>query len=68
MTDDSKNTLNASREIAASSFNGYLMLFIMLAIFLIPMLYVQIEKLATWRARTRAAAMAPAPAPGSSAS
>jgi regulator of protease activity HflC (stomatin/prohibitin superfamily) len=31
MTDDSKNTLNASREIAASSFNGYLMLFIMLA-------------------------------------
>ncbi len=31
MTDESKNTLNASREIAATSFNGYLMLFIMLA-------------------------------------
>ncbi len=31
MTDESSNTLNASREIAATSFNGYLMLFIMLA-------------------------------------
>lgn len=31
MTDESNNTLNASREIAATSFNGYLMLFIMLA-------------------------------------
>ena len=31
MTDESNNTLNASREIAAASFNGYLMLFIMLA-------------------------------------
>ena len=31
MTDESNNTLTASREIAASSFNGYLMLFIMLA-------------------------------------
>ena len=31
MTDESKNTLNASRETAASSFNGYLMLFVMLA-------------------------------------
>ncbi len=40
----------------------------LLAIFLIPMLYVQVEKLATWRARTRAGAMAPEPAPGSGAS
>lgn len=31
MTDESHNTLTASREAAASSFNGYLMLFIMLA-------------------------------------
>ena len=31
MTDDSNNALNASREISARSFNGYLMLFIMLA-------------------------------------
>ncbi len=31
MMDESKNTLNASREIAATSFNGYLMLFIMMA-------------------------------------
>jgi len=31
MTDESNKTLNASREIPARSFNGYLMLFVMLA-------------------------------------
>jgi len=30
MTDDSANNLNASREVAARSFNGYVMLFVLL--------------------------------------
>jgi HAE1 family hydrophobic/amphiphilic exporter-1 len=38
----------------------------LLAIFLIPMLYVQIDKIATWRSRSRAAAMTPAPKPSAS--
>ena len=33
----------------------------LLAIFLIPMLFVEVEKLATWRSRSRKAAMTPAP-------
>ena len=33
MTDESKNALNASREIAASSFNGYIVLAVLVVIF-----------------------------------
>jgi hypothetical protein len=33
----------------------------LLAIFLIPMLFVEVEKLATWRSRSRKASMTPAP-------
>jgi len=56
----------ASRRILGTVVISGMLTATLLAIFLIPMLYVQIEKLATWRSRSRAAAMAPAPGPSAS--
>jgi HAE1 family hydrophobic/amphiphilic exporter-1 len=58
----------ASRRILGTVVISGMLAATLLAIFLIPMLYVQIEKLATWRSRSRAGAMTPEPEPGPSAS
>ncbi|MEO7271852.1 MAG: efflux RND transporter permease subunit, partial [Vicinamibacterales bacterium] len=56
----------ASRRILGTVVISGMLTATLLAIFLIPMLYVQIEKLATWRSRSRAAAMTPEPGPSAS--
>src|SRR4051794_11482583 len=56
----------ASRRILGTVVISGMLAATLLAIFLIPMLYVQIEKLATWRSRSRAGAMAPEPGPSAS--
>jgi hypothetical protein len=38
----------------------------LLAIFIIPMLYVQIDRLASWRSKPREAALTPEPKPSQS--
>src|SRR5262249_49960006 len=53
----------ASRRILGTVVISGMLAATMLAIFLIPMLYVEVEKLATWRSRSRRAAMTPAPKP-----
>ena len=56
----------ASRRILGTVVISGMLAATLLAIFLIPMLYVQIEKLATWRSRSRAGAMTPEPGPSAS--
>jgi HAE1 family hydrophobic/amphiphilic exporter-1 len=56
----------ASRRILGTVVISGMLTATLLAIFLIPMLYVQVEKLATWRSRSRAGAMAPEPGPSAS--
>jgi len=56
----------ASRRILGTVVVSGMLAATLLAIFLIPMLYVQIEKLATWRSRSRASAMTPEPGPSAS--
>jgi hydrophobic/amphiphilic exporter-1 (mainly G- bacteria), HAE1 family len=51
----------ASRRILGTVVISGMLTATLLAIFLIPMLFVQVEKLATWRSRSRRAAMTPAP-------
>ena len=51
----------ASRRILGTVVISGMLTATLLAIFLIPMLFVQVEKLATWRSRSRKAAMTPAP-------
>jgi HAE1 family hydrophobic/amphiphilic exporter-1 len=51
----------ASRRILGTVVISGMLTATLLAIFLIPMLYVEVEKLATWRSRSRSAAMRPAP-------
>jgi HAE1 family hydrophobic/amphiphilic exporter-1 len=59
----------ASRRILGTVVISGMLTATLLAIFLIPMLYVQVEKLANWRTRSRAGAgETMTPAPGSSAS
>ncbi|HEX2454395.1 MAG TPA: multidrug efflux RND transporter permease subunit [Vicinamibacterales bacterium] len=56
----------ASRRILGTVVISGMLTATLIAIFLIPMLYVEVEKLATWRSRSRAAAMTPAPKPTAS--
>jgi hydrophobic/amphiphilic exporter-1 (mainly G- bacteria), HAE1 family len=56
----------ASRRILGTVVISGMLAATLLAIFLIPMLYVQVERIATWRSRSRAAAMTPAPKPSAS--
>jgi multidrug efflux pump len=51
----------ASRRILGTVVISGMLTATLLAIFLIPMLFVEVEKLATWRSRSRKAAMTPAP-------
>ena len=51
----------ASRRILGTVVISGMLAATLLAIFLIPMLFVLVEKLANWRSRSRAAAMTPAP-------
>ena len=51
----------ASRRILGTVVISGMLAATLLAIFLIPMLFVVVEKLATWRSRSRKAAMTPAP-------
>jgi HAE1 family hydrophobic/amphiphilic exporter-1 len=50
----------ASRRILGTVVISGMLTATLLAIFLIPMLFVEVEKLATWRSRSRKAAMTPA--------
>ena len=56
----------ASRRILGTVVISGMLTATLLAIFLIPMLFVEVEKLATWRSRSRKAAMTPAPGSGTS--
>jgi multidrug efflux pump len=51
----------ASRRILGTVVISGMLTATLLAIFLIPMLFVEVEKLATWRSRSRKASMTPAP-------
>ena len=56
----------ASRRILGTVVISGMLAATLLGIFLIPLLYVQVEKLATWRARSRAASLEPSPKPSAS--
>jgi HAE1 family hydrophobic/amphiphilic exporter-1 len=56
----------ASRRILGTVVVSGMLAATLIGIFLIPMLYVQIEKLATRRSRARAAALTPSPKPSAS--
>src|SRR4029079_309636 len=56
----------ASRRILGTVVISGMLAATLLGIFLIPLLYVQVEKLATWRARARAASLEPSPKPSAS--
>ena len=56
----------ASRRILGTVVISGMLAATLIAIFLIPLLYVQVDKLATWRSRGRAAAIAPSPKPSAS--
>jgi len=56
----------ASRRILGTVVVSGMLAATLLGIFLIPMLYVEVEKIATWRSRSRAATLEPAPKPSAS--
>jgi multidrug efflux pump len=56
----------ASRRILGTVVISGMLAATLIGVFLIPLLYVQVDRLATWRSRSRAAAMAPAPRPSAS--
>ena len=56
----------ASRRILGTVVISGMLAATLLAIFLIPMLFVLVEQLASWRSRARAAAVTPSPKPSAS--
>jgi len=56
----------ASRRILGTVVVSGMLAATLLGIFLIPMLYVEVEKIATWRSRSRSTALEPSPKPSAS--
>jgi hydrophobic/amphiphilic exporter-1 (mainly G- bacteria), HAE1 family len=56
----------ASRRILGTVVISGMLTATLLGIFLIPMLFVQVEKLASWRSRPRSAAVTASPKPSAS--